>query len=284
MLKFSNHDLIKLQDRSKEGNDMKNLVDVADKYKSEKEIATMKKSFRNNRLKSLKKGKARALGIFEILSMKFAGWTDGRKGLLRKGEDGSWQSSRLKEEIDTYEEFCEDLYGHLKFEEEEEFKKLNALLDSVVIQNKDLSVAQKNLDSVLNKDFSVNKRKVGEESLSEVQVIARRNHERNKQLRPYYNEVEEKRITLSQTVEEIYKRLSHVRESFDSTCKIAHRLHQHCQRRIDVYWRSAMRQNGELPPVPRISFTNYSELDYRNHFEKLEKRAEQLRNRLALEG
>lgn len=263
---------------------MKHYVDTTDKYKSEKEVTTVKKTFRNNRIKSLEKGKVRSLGIFEILSMKFAGWTDGRKGLLRKGEDGSWQSSRLKEEIDTYEEFCEDLYGRLKFEEEEEFKKLNLLLDGVVIQNKDLAVAQKNLDLVLNKEVSVNKRKVGEENLSEAQVMARRNHERNKQLRPYYNEVEEKRITLSQTVEEIYKHLSHVRESFDSTCKVAHRLQQHCQRRIDVYWRSAMRQNGELPPVPRISFTNFSEQDYRNHFEKLEKKAEHLRNGFALEG
>lgn len=263
---------------------MKHSVGVTDKYASEKETATMKKSLRNKRLKSLEKGKARSLGIFEILSMKFAGWTDGRKGLLRKSEDGSWQSSRLKEEIDTYEEFCEDLYGRLKFEEEEEFKKLNTLLDGVVIQNKDLSVAQKSLDSVLGKEISLNSRKAGEENLSEAQVMARRNHERNKQIQPYYNDVEEKRRTLNQTVEEIYKCLSHVREGFDSTCKIAHRLQQHCQRRIDVYWRSAMRQNGELPPVSNINFTNYSEQDYRNHYEKLEKRAEMLRNELALEA
>lgn len=255
---------------------MKHSVGVTDKYESEKETATMKKSLRNKRLKSLEKGKAHALGFFEILSMKFAGWTDGRKGLLRKSEDGTWLSSRLKEEVDSYEEFCGNLYGRLKVEEEEEFKKLNTLFDGVTPMYTSLSDAQKHLRLVLDKKIVLNERKVGEEDLTEAQVIARRSRERDKQLQPFYDDVEKKKKALSERTDEIFERLSRIKESFDSTCKIANRLLQHSHRRIDVYWRSAMRQNGELPPVPNIRFTKFSEQEYRKHYEALAGRVELL--------
>ncbi len=78
------------------------------------------------RLQSLDKGKAKSLGPVEKLTMRYAGWVDGRHGLLRC-ENGTWQSSVLKQEVDSYEEFCAGQMGRLKFEEEDEFKKLNIL-------------------------------------------------------------------------------------------------------------------------------------------------------------
>lgn len=258
---------------------MKQFVNIANKYAVRKEVSDVNKLyFRNKCLKSLQKGKARSLGFFEILSMKFAGWSDGRQGLLRTTEDGNWQSSKLKEEVDSYEEFCSDLYGHLKVEEEDEFKKLCILLESVTSINKSLSEAKKRLRVALDKEIVLNERKVGEEELNEAQVIARRNREHDKLLQPFYSDVEENERALFKTVDEIFKHLSQVRESFDSTCKIASRLQQRIQRRIDVYWRSAMRQNKELPPVPTIKFTDCCEQDYRRHYEELASRAELLRN------
>ena len=41
---------------------------------------------------------------------------------------------------------------------------------------------------------------------------------------------------LSERTDEIFERLSRIKESFDSTCKIAHRLLQHSHGRIDVYF------------------------------------------------
>ena len=51
------------------------------------------------RLQSLDKGKAKSLGPVEKLTMRYAGWVDGRHGLLRC-ENGTWQSSVLKQEVD----------------------------------------------------------------------------------------------------------------------------------------------------------------------------------------
>ena len=62
--------------------------------------------------------------LFEKLTMRYAGWVDGRHGLLRC-ENGTWQSSVLKQEVDSYEEFCAGQMGRLKFEEEDELDHLD---------------------------------------------------------------------------------------------------------------------------------------------------------------
>lgn len=258
---------------------MKHFSETTDKSGTGKEMKNMEKSkLRNKRLKSLEKGRVRSLRLFDILSMKFAGWNDGRKGLLCKCEDGRWQSSRLKEEIDTYEEYCGRLYGRLKAEEEEVFKKVNILLDGVLPMNKSLHDALRCLKCARDQQVLCNERKVGEENLTEMQVMARRIQERDKKLQPYYKDVEEKRKELIKAMDEIFECLSDIGENFDLTCKIAHRIRMYIQRKIDVYWRSAMRQNEELPPVPDIEFTEYSEQEYRNHYERFVKRAMSLRD------
>ncbi len=48
---------------------------------------------RNLRIQNLDKGKTNSLGFLEKISMKYAGWVDGRKGLLRCGTDEEWRSS-----------------------------------------------------------------------------------------------------------------------------------------------------------------------------------------------
>ena len=57
------------------------------------------------RLQSLDKGKAKSLGPVEKITMTYAGRIDGKKNLLRCNEYGIWQSSTLKQEVDSYEEF-----------------------------------------------------------------------------------------------------------------------------------------------------------------------------------
>ena len=100
------------------------------------------------RLQSLDKGKAKSLGPVEKLTMRYAGWVDGRHGLLRC-ENGTWQSSVLKQEVDSYEEFCAGQMGRLKFEEEDEFKKLNILFDTVVPLKTNLTAAKQVLENAL---------------------------------------------------------------------------------------------------------------------------------------
>ena len=88
---------------------------------------------------------------------------------------------------------------------------------------------------------------------------------------------------LSNTVESIFTSLSQIKESFDSTVKITNRILQHSQRRIDVYWHSAIRYISELPALPNITFSNMSEQSFADHYEKLVEKAENLRLELASE-
>ena len=238
---------------------------------------------RNLRIQSLDKGKTNSLGFLEKISMKYAGWVDGRKGLLRCGTDGEWRSSVLKQEIDAYEEFCAKQIGHLKLEEEDAFKQMNICFDRVVPLRKKLSDAKKRLADAEAVDTNLTVRKEGEENLTEVQVAARRSRERNALLQPLRYDVSQCEEKLSATVQEIFDRLSQIKESFDSTVKVTNRILQHNQRRIDVYWRSAMRHMSELPAVPTVSFSNQAERSFADHYYEVAMRAEKLREELSSE-
>lgn len=242
-----------------------------------------KTNLRNKRLQRLDKGKTKSLGFIERWTMKYAGWVDGRKGLLRCDAAGVWQSSVLKQEMDSYEEFCAEQMGVLKLEEEDEFKKMNILFDEVVPLRKKLSDAKAQLKSASEERADLFLRKEGEENLTEVQVTSRRNRERDEQLRPLREAVVKYDKELSDTIDAIFSSLSQVRESFDSTVKITNRILQHSQRRIDVYWRSAMYHIPDLPALPTVMFSNMSERAFASHYDEVAERAEKLRMELASE-
>lgn len=48
------------------------------------------KKVHQKRLQSLDKGRVKSLGPVEKLTMRYAGWVDGRHGLLRSTENGDW--------------------------------------------------------------------------------------------------------------------------------------------------------------------------------------------------
>lgn len=116
-----------------------------------------------------------------------------------------------------------------------------------------------------------------------MQVAARRNREREESLLPFKRAVAESEKALSDTIEAIFTSLSQVTESFDSAAKITNRVLQHHQRRIDVYWRSAMRHVPDLPALPNVTFTNNSEQEFSKHYQQVVQRAEKLRLTLASE-
>ena len=168
-------------------------------------------------------------------------------------------------------------------EEEDEFKKMNILFDEVVPLRKKLSDAKEQLKKALAEEVDLSMRKKGEENLAEVQVAARRSREREELLRPLKEDVTKYDKSLSDTIDAIFVSLSQVKESFDSTVKITNRILQHSQRRIDVYWRSAMRHMPELPAMPDVVFSNKAEQAFAGHYDKVAAKAEKLRTELAFE-
>ena len=235
------------------------------------------------RLKRLEKEKIKSLGLVETLTMKYAGWNDGRNGLLRCNSDGRWESSILKQEVDAFEELCANQMGRLKFEEEKTFNEMNVLFDKVDPLRNKLSDAKEALEQAKEKQVDVSVRKEGEENLTEAQITSRRNREHERILLPLKNKVEKYDKEFSDTVEAIFTHLSQVKEAFDSAVKVNQRVLFHSQRKIDVYWHSAMHQMPELPSVPNVTFSNLSEQAFANHYRQVEERAEKLRRELAYE-
>lgn len=268
----------------KEEESMSQMSSVVNGNVSEKKLVGVSKAdLHNKRLQSLDKGKTKSLGFIEKSAMKYAGWVDGRKGLLRCDTDGVWQSSVLKQEVDSYEEFCAEQMGVLKLDEEDEFRQMNVLFDAVIPLRKKLSDAKEKLRKALAEEVDLSVRKEGEENLTEVQVVARRTRERDEMLQPFKDTVARYDKELSDTVDAIFASLSQVKESFDSTVKITNRVLQHSQRRIDVYWRSAMRYMSDLPALPDVVFSNKAEQAFAGHYDKVAARAEKLRMELASE-
>ena len=109
-----------------------------------------KTNYKLNRIRILEKGKISSLGPFEKLSLKFEGWSDGRKGLIRKDDSNQWNSMRLKAEIDASEEFSAKLFGLLKVQEEEKYEKIGILFDRLLLFQKQLHDANNSLQSELN--------------------------------------------------------------------------------------------------------------------------------------
>ena len=172
--------------------------------KNENKIRRKNLALRKKRIRSLEKEKLKSLGILEILSLKYAGWQDGRKGLIRQSEEGVWQSSRLKGETDSYEEFCGKLYGRLKLEEEEEFRSVNVLFNRAGTQYKALEEAKERLNAALGGKTALAERRAGEEELTEAQIIARRSRERSRQLEHCYRSVSEKEKILFAGDQSVY--------------------------------------------------------------------------------
>lgn len=249
--------------------------------KEQSEVDSAK--LRRMRMRSLNKGKARSLRFFEKMSMKYAGFVDGKKGLLSCNENGIWQSSTLKQEVDSYEEFCAELLGGLKLEEEEAFKELNILFDRIVLLRKKRLEEKAHFQAERAKEPDLTKRREGEEHLSELQVAARREREKEQALKPLREKVETCEKELSETIETIFAQLSRIKENLDSTAKIMNRVLQHCQRRVDVYWHSALCFMANLPAVPDVTFTNVSEEECFRHYCEAESRAENLRRELESE-
>lgn len=126
-------------------------------------------------------------------------------------------------------------------------------------------------------------RKEGEENLTENQVAARRSRERAESLKPLRESASAYERELAETIELFFSGLSRIHEKFDTTVEIKNRVLQHSQRRVDVYWRSAMRRMPDLPAIPSVEFSNVSDELFERHYNESAARAEILRKELESE-
>lgn len=235
---------------------------------------------RNKQIKIAEEGKIKSLSLSEVLYMKFAGYKDSRNGLIKQSSPERWDSVRLKSERDAVEEFAAKQFALLKIEEEEDCKKIANLFDGLLTLKRQLINADKKLQSQLNKESDLTLRFAGEESVPDEIVKARRMREKDKRLQKYYDEVESWRNQIFSNIDQIFSVLANINENFDSTCRLTEITKEHCQRKVDVYWRAALKFNKELPPVIDMLFENKTLENEREYYSNFVSKAEVLRQQM----
>ena len=241
-----------------------------------------KKRLYKNRAKSLIKGKIHSLNLIEKLSMKFAGLTDGKKGLIKQTKAGTWWSTTLQMLVDSYEEYCDKLYGNLKYEDEEEFKNVSILCNQIEPKNKKYTQELNLLKETLKTVPDVSTRKAGEEKMTNEQVATRRTRERSLYIINHQKSVDAAEADLRLAVDQLLTCISTIKEDFNTTCRISNRILNHCQRKADIYWREVMKHIPELPPSPEISFKSESREAYNNHYLQVVSKAEEVISSLSI--
>lgn len=172
------------------------------------------------------------------------------------------------------------MWGQLQIEEEDEYARLGALMDSIVHTKAQLEIARAELKDALSYEGAADtSRKHGESKLTDAQVAARRASERAKRLAPLRRQVNELQSKLVAEVDEFSALRNKIVEDNNSTRMICARVKDHLLQRMCVYWNSAMikhSENARMPAVPSIEVTSRAEAVYMEPHKTLMQRAELL--------
>lgn len=245
------------------------------------------KHLRDTRISKLSTGRVKGIGFFEGIVLKITGRIDGTRNLPRECDDGHWISPHLDREVRSYDEFSSRMWGQLQIEEEDEYVRLGALMDSIVHTKAQLKTARAELkDALAYEGVPSTSRKHGESKLTDAQVAARRASERAKRLAPLRRRVSDLQSKLVAEVDEFSTLRNKIIEDNNSTRMICARVKDHLLQRMCVYWNSAMikhSENARMPAVPSIEVTSRAEAVYMEPHKALMQRAELLSKSLSKE-
>lgn len=246
-----------------------------------------KNKLRATRISKLSKGKVKGIGFIEGIGLRIAGRIDGKRGLPRKHGGSGWNSPRLDRELRSFDEFSSRMWGLLQIEVEDEYARLDELMDSIKHVQEQLKSAKEELEKALSDDKTPSTaRKHGESKLTDAQVAARRATEKAQRLAPLKSRVSSFQSKLASETNELNTLRSRIIEQNNSTRMICTRVWEHLLQRIDVYWGSAMRKHPEkdqMPVVPSIEAKNDAERIYMGPHKKVLDAAEALSQALSNE-
>lgn len=248
----------------------------------------MEKNKRNGtRISYLNKGKVKGIGFFEGIGLKIRGRIDGSRNLPRECDDGHWCSPHLDREVRSYDEFSSKMWGQLQIEEEDEYARLGALMDSIRNTLVQLETAKADLKEALSYEGTHDtSRRHGESKLTDAQVTARRANERAKRLALLRSRISTLQSKLVAEVDEFSSLRNKIIEDNNSTRMICARVKDHLLQRMDAYWNSAMlkhSENARMPAVPSIEVASRAEAVYMEPHQALMQRAELLSQSLSKE-
>ncbi len=239
-----------------------------------------REKMRRLRYEKVNTGQGRKVGFLEAIVLKVTGFFDGRKGLPRRTDDKGWYSPFMNRDVNSYEEFCSHMWGSLQIENEEDYARLEELMDGI-LRNQSLLMGAKEDLIEASKGGSVQEplRKKGEDKLTDTQVLARRKAEKNKRLVPLKNEVSRLEQELREAEAALSDLHSKLAEDDNTTRLICHRVREHILMRMDVYWNSALRHHPDsiaMPVVPVMELKEEAEEVYLRPHKELMQRAREI--------
>lgn len=229
--------------------------------------------------KQLLHGRAKPLGPFESLTLRVSGFRDSLKGYPRKEADGKWSSLRIKKEIDSYEEFCSKSWGRLQIDMERLHQEIERLIRDIKRLENEADDLQAEAPKDNNADLNV--RKLGEEKLSDDQILSRRKRERDSKNAPYFARKRQNQEHLAEAYRNLNIITGCVVEAGNAMHLICERAMNRTRQRIDVYWNAALRHKKSAESIPMhidVVLNSNSEKTYYAQHQHILESAESLLN------
>ena len=258
---------------------------VSTKRKKKAALA-FKAKMSKQRHKKLNTGKGKKIGIFESIGLKIKGACDGRNGFPRQTDNKDWYSPFINQEVNSFDEFCSHMWASLQIENERQYARLEKLMDGIHLKKHLLEDARADIVLLVkNENISESVRKIGEEHLTDTQVLSRREAEKEKKLAPLKSKVAGLEQELQAAEEAFLELHSQLIEDDNTTRLICHRVRDHILMRLDVYWNSALRHHTDgvsMPVVPMLELEDEAEEVYFRPHKELMKRADAIHD--AIQG
>jgi len=112
--------------------------------------------FNQRHTRQLLRGRTKRLGLLETLHMRCAGRSDGKIGIPKQADDGTWTSVIICKEITAYEEYCDKIWGDLQISLHWGHSRSDVLVDELLRLDEKIGAALKEniATSVIASSFS----------------------------------------------------------------------------------------------------------------------------------
>lgn len=214
------------------------------------------------------------LGVFEKAKLRLRGRSDGKLKLPTKDTNDAWQSPFLKREAMEYSEYETKIWAKIQADLYPLYSKALKIMDDMRDANEMCAFVHTQFPPFPTEQ-ELCQTEPGEEGLDPIAV-------KNRRFRAYKNEVARINSEIYALISRISadaEELSEIVNSIDE-CEKAARLLCSARRdrslaRVAVYWRSAMRKNKILDPLPSIILPSSGEELYdekhREYHERINK-------------
>ena len=182
--------------------------------------------------------------------LKRQGKRDGKKGFPGYDKDGHTASNTIEIEKAAFNECCNEIWSLVQLQEEDNIRDMKRLLYRITKLEADLKKETEILTEKKNSvpDFMV--RKLGDEALSDAQVINRRQGEFGRWLKVYEDKMEELKKEIMDCTLKADELLTEVTEKQNYTRLKCQMLFDHTRQRIDIYYRAALLKHPERAEMP----------------------------------